>query len=105
MYIHLDSDRYPLRNYGDLAFRIFGGWARNVVNVLQGFQLFFDVALLTLATGQGISQLARGRICFIVCIFIFCCAGCILGQIRTLRTFGWLANISIILNVLILCIT
>lgn len=104
MYVDLDSDRHPLKTYGDLAFRVFGSWARHLVNVLQSLQLFFDVALLTLASGQGIAQLAQGNVCFIVCVFIFCCAGCLLGQVRTLRTFGWLANLSIILNVLVLCI-
>lgn len=104
MYIDLDSDRHPLKTYGDLAFRVFGSWARHLINVLQSLQLFFDVALLTLASGQAIAQLAKGNVCFIVCVFIFCCAGCLLGQVRTLRTFGWLANLSIILNVLVLCI-
>ncbi|OAG40898.1 hypothetical protein AYO21_04975 [Fonsecaea monophora] len=104
MYIDLYSDRHPLKTYGDLAFRVFGSWARCLMKVLQSLQLFFDVAPLTLASGKGVAQLAQGKVCFIICVFIFYCAGCLLGQVRTLRTSKWLANLSIILNVLVLCI-
>lgn len=40
MFMHLDSDRYPLKTYGDIAFRIYGPWARYTVNVLQSLQPF-----------------------------------------------------------------
>jgi hypothetical protein len=43
MFIHLDSDRYSLKSYGDVAYRIFGPWARHCVNVLQSIQLLFIV--------------------------------------------------------------
>ena len=102
--MHLDSDRYPLKTYGDIAFRIYGSWARYTVNVLQSLQLFLSVGLLALSSGQSISQLSAGNVCFVVCTLVFCIAGFTLGQIRTLRTFGWLANISIWVNVAILCI-
>ena len=52
MYIALDSDRYPLKGYGDIAFRIFGSWARHIVNVLQSFQFFLNVALLIIGSGE-----------------------------------------------------
>ena len=104
MFMHLDSDRYPLKTYGDIAFRVYGSWARYTVNVLQSLQLFLSVGLLALSSGQSISQLSSGKVCFVVCTLVFCIAGFTLGQIRTLRTFGWLANISIWINVVILCI-
>jgi hypothetical protein len=104
MFMHLDSDRYPLKTYGDIAFRIYGPWARYTVNTLQSLQLFFSVGLLGLSSGQSISQLSSGKLCFVICTLLFCIAGFSLGQIRTLRTFGWLANFSICINVIVLCI-
>lgn len=48
MYLGLDSDRFPLRSYGDLAFITFGNYARHLVNVLQSIQLLFNVAIIIL---------------------------------------------------------
>jgi hypothetical protein len=81
MFVGLDSTRYPLRNYGehfsfsisldlhetdvryvgDLAFRVFGNWARQIVNVLQSFQFFLNVALIIESNGQGLAQMALGK--------------------------------------------
>ncbi|KAF3398952.1 hypothetical protein DPV78_007009 [Talaromyces pinophilus] len=105
IFIHLDSYRYPIRSYGDLAYRVYGPWARHTVNVLQSLQLFFSVGILILANGQGISQLSSGTLCFVACCVIFTSAGFCVGQIRTLQRFQWLATISIVLNTMILIIT
>ena len=43
LYIRLDSVRYPLKTYADIAERIFGRAARHVVNVLQSLQLLINV--------------------------------------------------------------
>lgn len=43
LYIRLDSVRYPLKTYADMAERIFGRAARHVVNVLQSLQLLINV--------------------------------------------------------------
>ena len=68
MFLGLDSTRYPLRNYGDLAFRIFGNWARVIVNVLQSFQFFLNVILLIIGKGQSLAQLVnRGGSGYICC--------------------------------------
>jgi hypothetical protein len=61
MFLGLDSTKYPLRNYGDLAFRVFGKWARYLFNILQTFQFFLMVALLTESNGQGLAQMAAGK--------------------------------------------
>jgi hypothetical protein len=53
MFLGLDSTKYPLRNYGDLAMRVYGNGARIGVNVLQSFQFFLNVALLIESNGQG----------------------------------------------------
>ncbi|KAH8695333.1 transmembrane amino acid transporter protein-domain-containing protein [Talaromyces proteolyticus] len=105
IFILLDSSRYPLKTYGEMAYRIYGPWARGVCNVLQSLQLFFSVGLLILSNGQGISQLSFGRLCFVVCNLVFTIAGCLVGQVRSIQRFQWLANIAIWLNIAILCIT
>ena len=61
IFVGLDSTRYPMRNYGDVAFRIFGAWARIGVNVLQSFQFFLNICLLIESNGQGLAQMAKGK--------------------------------------------
>lgn len=110
MFMVLDSDRYPLKTYGDIAFRTMGKYARHAVNILQSVQLFFNVGILILSDGQSIYQISEGPnsgkgICFVVCNLIFTIAGFLVGQIRTLQRFGWIANLAIWLNVTVLIIT
>jgi hypothetical protein len=93
-----------MKTYADCFFRVFGRWARHFVNIMQAIQLLLTVAVLILSNGQSISQISKGNICFIVCLVIFMASGMVVGQIRTLQRFGWLANIAIWINVLILFI-
>ena len=97
--------------YADAFFRVFGSRARHFVNFLQAIQLLLTVSVLILGNGQSISQISLGplqdstrSICFIMCLAIFMAAGMIMDQIRTLRRFGRVANLSILLNVVILFI-
>lgn len=110
IFIGLDSTRFPMRNYGDLAFRIYGNWARIGVNVLQSFQFFLNVTLLIVSNGQGLAQMAvgangKGFLCFIAAEVIFMVIGFILGQIRTLQRLSYLANIAVWLNVIVIIMT
>lgn len=110
IFVGLDSTRFPMRNYGDVAFRVFGSWARILVNFLQSFQFFLNVSLLITSNGQGLAQMAagvngNGFLCFIVAEVIFMLIGFILGQIRTLQRLSWLANIAIWLNVVVIIMT
>lgn len=93
-----------MKTYADCFFRVFGKWARHFVNIMQSLQLILTVAVLILSNGQSISQISKGSICFIVCLVIFMAAGMVVGQIRTLQRFSWLANVAIWINVLILFI-
>ncbi|KAF6828409.1 transmembrane amino acid transporter family protein [Colletotrichum musicola] len=102
-FLGLDSDRYPLKGYGDLYFRVFGTWSRHVINFAQTLQLLLFVSVLIIGNGQSISQISRGPnggpgICFVACLIIFMAAGFILGQIRTLQRFSWIANVSVVLT-------
>jgi hypothetical protein len=110
IFIGLDSTRYPMRNYGDVAFRIFGSWARIGVNVLQSFQFFLNICLLIESNGQGLAQMAKGKsgngfLCFVAAEAIFMALGFVFGQIRTLQRLSFLANIAIWLNVIVIIAT
>jgi small-conductance mechanosensitive channel len=104
VFMAMDSDRYPMKSYADCFFRVYGRWARHGVNILQAIQLLFTVSILILSNGQSISQVSKGSICFIACLVIFMAAGMVVGQIRTLQRFGWLANFAVWINLLILFI-
>lgn len=104
MYIHLDSDRHPCKSYGDVAYRVFGPWARHCVNVLQSLQLLCIVSGVVLSCGQSIAQISKNSICYIVCIFIYTIAGMVVGQVRTLQKFRWLASLALWLNLIIMFI-
>ncbi|KAF9221171.1 hypothetical protein BS17DRAFT_712478 [Gyrodon lividus] len=105
MFMKLDSEKYPLRSFGDLGYRLYGSWFRHLCNILQSLQLIFNVALIILGNGMGLSQMVKFKLCFSVCNVVWTLAGMILGQIRTLQKFGWVANFSIWLNILTLVIT
>jgi len=105
MFLKLDSDRYPLRTFGDLGYRIFGTYTRHGMNILQSIQLFFNVGIIIIGNGQGLSQMAKFKLCFSVCTLVWALAGMIFGQIRTLQKFGHLANFAIWLNVLVIFMT
>jgi hypothetical protein len=81
LFLRLDSLRYPLKTYGDVAERIFGRFARYICNFLQSIQLLITVYIPTatsnvmadlishlqvggscLILGQGLSQISRGRV-------------------------------------------
>ena len=68
MFLMLDSNQFPMKTYGDFAFRIYGTIARHLVNVLQSIQLIFNVGIIIIGNGQGIYQI-NSNICYIVCKF------------------------------------
>ncbi|KAG1743824.1 transmembrane amino acid transporter protein-domain-containing protein [Suillus lakei] len=105
MFLKLDSDRYPVKSFGDLAHRIYGRWFRHVCNILQSIQLVFNVGIIILVNGQSLSQMAKFRLCFSVCNVVWTLAGMILGQIRTLQKFGNIANLAIWLNIITMIMT
>ena len=46
LHIRLDSIKYPLKTYADIAERIFGKTARHICTVLQSLQLIMNVGVL-----------------------------------------------------------
>lgn len=104
MFLQLDSNRYPMTNYSDIAFRIYGPFARHIVNLLQSVQLFCLVGVIIIGNSQGLYQI-NGNICYIACCVIWAVLGMLLGQIRTLQKFGWIANFAVWINVIVMVLT
>jgi hypothetical protein len=102
MFLGLDSHYYPMRTYGDIAFRLYGTPMRHLVNILQSIQLLFNVGIIVIANGQGLSQVSKFKLCYAVCCLVFALTGFIIGQVRTLQKYGWLANAAIWMNVFIM---
>ncbi|OAG34630.1 hypothetical protein AYO21_11226 [Fonsecaea monophora] len=105
VYLGLDSYEYPLRNYGDLAYRTMGTTARYVVNILQSIQLLLITGQVIIQNGQGISQTSKFRLCYVVCVVLFVIAGFFMGQVRTLRNFGVFSMVAVGLNLLVIFIS
>jgi len=105
MYLKLDSNQYPLRSYGDIVFRVYGTYSRYAVNILQSIQLLFNVGVIIIANGQSLSQMSKGKVCFSVLCIIWTIIGALLGQVRTLKRFGWIAHAAIWLNLITLFTT
>ncbi|KAL6306846.1 transmembrane amino acid transporter protein-domain-containing protein [Sparassis latifolia] len=102
LFLKLDSDIFPVKTYSDIAERIFGKAAKHICTILQTIQLIINVGTICLSNGQSLSQMSKGRLCFAVCIVIWAIVGMLIGQIRTLKNFGWLANCAVWLNLLII---
>ena len=73
IFLGMDSDRYPLKTYGDVAFRIYGTFCRHLVNGLQSVQLLFNVGIIIIANGQSLAQISKDGACFIILCFVWVC--------------------------------
>jgi len=104
-FLGLDSYQFPAKNYGDLAFRIWGRPLRHIVNFLQGLQLLISVGVIVIGNGQALSQVTKFKLCYAVCCLIWAVLGFALGQVRTLQKYGILANAAVFINLLIMFIS
>lgn len=104
-FLGLDSYEFPLKNYGDLAFRVYGTSARYLTNILQVLALLFILGQVTIQFGQALSQVSKFKLCYAVCPVIFLAAGFVIGQIRTLRNYGWVASLAVWINLLVIFIS
>jgi hypothetical protein len=85
MFLDLDSHQYPLKTYGDIAFRIYGTIVRHSLNILQSIQLLFNAGIIVVGNGQGLYQVAKGNLCFIVCYLIWVICGFLLARFGPCR--------------------
>ena len=86
-------------SFGDPFYRIYGKKTRHFINVMQSLQQWFSVAVLILGNGQTLAEIAVNKICFIACMIICMAIGMITGLMRGLQHIGWLANLSVWMNV------
>ncbi|OJJ51821.1 hypothetical protein ASPZODRAFT_127952 [Penicilliopsis zonata CBS 506.65] len=105
VFLGTDSYQFPVKNYGDLAFRTWGSSARYITNICQALGLLLITGQVTIQYGENISQMSRFKLCYAVCPVIFAVAGFFITQIRTLRAYGWVANAAVWLNLLVIFIT
>lgn len=105
VFLGVDSYEFPARNYGDLAFRTWGPILRYITNTFQAIALLLIVGQVTIQFGENISQVSKFRLCYIACPVIFACAGFFVTQIRTLKAYGWVANLAVWINLLVIFIT
>ncbi|PNY24531.1 Uncharacterized protein TCAP_05514 [Tolypocladium capitatum] len=105
IFLGIDSYQFPARNYGDLAFRTWGTSLRHLTNSLQALALLLILGQLAIQFGQNISEMSRFRLCYAVCPVLFVCAGFFITQIRTLKAYGWVANLAVWMNLLVIFIT
>jgi hypothetical protein len=110
LYLRLDSDRSPIRNYGQLVYRILGSYGKIATDVLMIVQLVVNCGTLVLSNGQSLAQIiagpsGTGHLCFIVCIIIFFVINLIFSVLRTLKQVGWLANAAVWLNIVLIWCT
>ncbi|KAL7801007.1 transmembrane amino acid transporter domain-containing protein [Trichoderma afarasin] len=100
VFLGLDSSRFPMVSFGDTYFRVYGPFARHFINVAQAIQQFMTVAVLILGSGTTIAQLSSEKICYVACLIIFMVVGMVFGSIRSLQRIGWLANLSVWINII-----
>lgn len=101
----LDSYQFPIKAFGDIGFRVYGTWCRYLFNILQAVQLICNVGAIIISNGEALSEAAKFKLCYAICCLVWALAGFILGQIRTLQKFGWLANVAVFINLTIMFIT
>lgn len=104
MFLKLDSPEYPMKTFGDLALRVYGKGFRWGVDFLQCIQLLCNVAVIILGNGQGLSQV-YSKLCFSVWCIIFMILGMLLGQIKRLANFSYIANAAIWMNLFVVFAT
>jgi hypothetical protein len=105
MYLRLDSDRYPVRNYADLVEVVAGPVARRIATAGQSIQLIIIVAIVILGNGQSLFQITQSNLCFIVAVLIFGSLGMCIGQIQSLKSVAWVGSASVYLNVAVILIS
>ncbi|KAG0649034.1 hypothetical protein D0Z07_5046 [Hyphodiscus hymeniophilus] len=105
VFLGVDSYEFPARNYGDLGFRTWGVTARYVTNIMQALGLLLLLGQVVIQFGQNISAVSKFKLCYVVCPLLFVIAGFFMTQIRTLKSYGWVANLAVWLNLLAIFIT
>jgi amino acid permease len=100
LFCHLDSDQYPVTTYSDIAERLLGPGMKHLCSILQTVQLIVNVGTLILSNAQSLSQISKGKLCFVVGLVIWMAVGMFLGQIRSLANYSRITYCAVFFNLL-----
>lgn len=109
LYLRIDSDKIPVRTFGDIVYRIWGFWGKTIVDIFFIIQLLFSSGLLLLTSAQNVGLIIdgshtnkdgspRNHICFSVMIMIFMFITLSFSFIRSLKPIGKLSSINLALS-------
>lgn len=108
VFCSLDSARFPITSYPDLAQRVAGRWVRAAVVVLQQAQLVLLIGVASLTNGQALESLlaAHGHsMCFTLAVAIWTLVGIAFAQVRTIRGLASLSHLAVGVNIALVVIT
>lgn len=101
----LDSERFPVKSYPDIAERTFGRWAMYLVNLFQSAQLLLMVGAIVLLDGRVLAIIIDNKFCFLGLNIFLSFAGFLCSQPRSLRTIAIFTNLNIYLQLSIMIVT
>lgn len=103
--MRLDSERYPIKSYSDIAERTYGPFMGFIVNIVQCLQLGLQVGTFLIIDGHGLSQIIDFKFCFLALNVFFALLGMVLSQTRSLRNIAVITYFNFFLNIIIMVIT
>ena len=108
LFLAFDSHERPCRTYGDIAERVFEAYGPRAAMMakwwtafFQFAQLWMNVSIIILGSGQALYQIANNSVCFIGLSAAFTGAGILCGLIKQLRSLSHLANSCIWINIFV----
>lgn len=112
LYLRLDSDKMPVRNYGYLVHRIWGWYGKVITDFFFIIQLIFQMGELLLTNSQSLGLIIDGsngggkhHVCFSVLVVIFMVINLLFSPMRSLKTISWLSMWSLFLAICAIIIT
>ncbi|KAH3675024.1 hypothetical protein WICMUC_002856 [Wickerhamomyces mucosus] len=94
-FLDLHSSVHPIRTFADLGFRLTGFYGKTLISFLHIVYLVLAVSQLILGSGQALSQIIKGKFCFVALMVFWMIFGWGLGQIRSLKHFSKVASFSV----------
>lgn len=101
LFLRIDSDVMPVRNYSYLAQRVWGWYGKRIVEVLFIVQLVFQCAVIMLTNAQSLGLIidgaANGRhhVCFSLLVLVFCAINLLISPVRSLRAVSFFSMFAL----------
>lgn len=109
-FVKTDSNNFPVRTFADLSARAISSKVRVFFALFQFIQMIMTVAQCVLGAASSVAQLldtnlGRNTLCYTVNILVWSILGMIVGQIKTLARFSYLANLAVWITVAVCVMT